>query len=122
MGSVIASEAAKATDPSVRFHRAETADPPRARNHRSRRVGVGARWRPDRPFDESDLGRLDAPTLVVVGSNDNIGDPATWRASAGSMPAGQFELVDGAGHMPWFDAPDTVAGHVRRFLGLGTEP
>jgi 2-hydroxy-6-oxonona-2,4-dienedioate hydrolase len=82
----------------------------------------GARWRPDLPFDESDLGRVDAPTLVVVGSRDNIGDPATWRAFAGSMPAGQFELVDGAGHMPWFDAPAKVAGHVRRFIGVGAEP
>jgi pimeloyl-ACP methyl ester carboxylesterase len=81
----------------------------------------GAGWRPDLPFDEAGLGSITVPTLTVVGSNDNIGDPATWRAFAASMPAGQFELVDDAGHMPWFDAPEVVAAHVRRFLGVGAE-
>lgn len=76
----------------------------------------GGGWRGDLPFDEADLGRIAAPVLMVVGSNDNIGDPPTWRTFASSLPAGQFELVEGAGHMPWFDAPDEVAGHVRRFL------
>jgi pimeloyl-ACP methyl ester carboxylesterase len=76
----------------------------------------GARWRPDLPFDESDLGRLDAPTLVVVGSNDNIGDPATWRAFATALPNGSLEVIDGAGHMPWFDEPARVASLVSAFL------
>lgn len=76
----------------------------------------GRGWRPDLPFDAADLGAITVPALMVVGSNDNIGDPPTWRTFVSAMPAGRFELVDGAGHMPWLDAPDEVAGHIRRFL------
>jgi pimeloyl-ACP methyl ester carboxylesterase len=76
----------------------------------------GGRWRADLPFDEHALSRIAAPTLMVVGADDNVGDPATWRSFVSAMPHGRFELVDNAGHMPWFDAPDEVADHVRRFL------
>jgi pimeloyl-ACP methyl ester carboxylesterase len=76
-------------------------------------------WRGDLPFDEPALARIAAPTLMVVGTNDNIGDPDTWRTFVTAIPGGQFELIDGAGHMLWFDEPAVVAGHLRRFLGDG---
>jgi pimeloyl-ACP methyl ester carboxylesterase len=96
-------------------------DTPSMRNERAmvRHLLRGGTWRPDLPFDERALGRIAAPTLMVVGSNDNIGDPATWRAFAAALPDGRIELIDGAGHMPWFDAPVEVQAHLRRFLDGG---
>jgi 2-hydroxy-6-oxonona-2,4-dienedioate hydrolase len=76
----------------------------------------GNGWRPDLVFDESSLRAITPRTLVVVGSQDNIGDPSTWQRFTETLPRGRFELIDGAGHMPWFDAPDQVANYVRRFL------
>ena len=76
-------------------------------------------WRSDLPFDEQALGCIAAPTLMVVGSGDNLGDLPTWRSFTSAMPDGRFEPVDGAGHMPWFDAPGEVAGHLRAFLAGG---
>ena len=76
----------------------------------------GTGWRPDLPFDERALRRIAAPTLMIVGTNDNIGDPETWRAFVGAMPEGRFELLDGAGHMPWLDVTGEVADRLGRFL------
>jgi pimeloyl-ACP methyl ester carboxylesterase len=97
-------------------------DTPSMRNERAmvRHLLRGGTWRPDLPFDERALGRIAAPTLMVVGTNDNIGDPATWRAFAAALPDGRIEVIDGAGHMPWFDAPRDVAALVRGFLDGGS--
>jgi pimeloyl-ACP methyl ester carboxylesterase len=73
-------------------------------------------WRPDMPFDADALRRISTPTLLVSGSQDNIGNPETWSRFAGVMPNGEFAGIEGAGHMPWFDAPGEVANRVRRFL------
>ena len=93
-------------------------DTPAMRHERAmiRHVVRGSGWRPDMPFDERALGRIGAPALMVAGSNDNIGDPDTWRAFMAAIPDGRLELVEGAGHMPWFDALDDVAGHVDQFI------
>jgi pimeloyl-ACP methyl ester carboxylesterase len=32
------------------------------------------------------------------------------------LPRGELRLVEGAGHMPWFDDPGQVAAEVSRFL------
>jgi pimeloyl-ACP methyl ester carboxylesterase len=79
-------------------------------------------WRSDMPFDADVLRRISTPTLLVSGSHDNIGNPETWSRFVGVMPNGAFAGIEGAGHMPWFDAPDEVADRVRRFLAGDDEP
>jgi hypothetical protein len=38
------------------------------------------------------------------------------------LPRGELHLVDGAGHLCWFDDPMEVSGRVRRFLSAsGTD-
>jgi proline iminopeptidase len=61
-----------------------------------------------RSFDAVDLlRRIDAPTLVCVGTLD----PVTPVAAAGEIVdalapgVGRLEIVDGAGHFPWKDEP-----------------
>jgi pimeloyl-ACP methyl ester carboxylesterase len=54
------------------------------------------------------LGRIDAPTLVSVGELDPVTPLAAAEEIAGALPEGlaQLEVIPGAGHFTWMDAPD----------------
>jgi pimeloyl-ACP methyl ester carboxylesterase len=39
-----------------------------------------------------------------------------WRRVASRLPHGQLSIVEGAGHMPWFDDSIRVAKEVRDIL------
>lgn len=62
-----------------------------------------------RGFDVLDqLARIDCPTLVCVGELDPATPVAAAREIADALPAGsaRLEVIEGAGHFPWKDAPD----------------
>ena len=62
-----------------------------------------------RGFDVLDrLGAVDCPTLVCVGELDPITPVAAAREIANALPKGRsrLEVVEGAGHFTWKDAPD----------------
>jgi pimeloyl-ACP methyl ester carboxylesterase len=80
------------------------------------RVVGGSGWRPGITFDDAALGAIDAPVLLVYGTADPTGDVATWRAFGARLPNGSLEIIEGAGHMPWFDEPERVASAVAAFL------
>jgi pimeloyl-ACP methyl ester carboxylesterase len=81
------------------------------------RAVVGGRgWRPGLTFDDSELAAIKQPTLNVYGTADPVGSVDIWRRVVGVLPQGKLRLIDGAGHMPWFDDPSQVAGDVNRFL------
>ncbi len=82
-----------------------------------RRLVRGARWRDGFPFEDADLSRIDAPTRHIFGTADPVGGVATWRRMSEVLPQGELAVVDGAGHMPWFDDPVRVASLVDGFLG-----
>ncbi|HEX5012649.1 MAG TPA: alpha/beta hydrolase [Candidatus Limnocylindrales bacterium] len=84
-----------------------------------RAVLRGRGWRPDLPFGDETLGRIATPTLFLYGTNDGMGDVATWRRFAAAMPNARLEVVEGAGHMVWFDEPRDVASRINRFLTAG---
>ena len=72
-----------------------------------------------RGFDVVDqLARVDCPTLVCVGELDPFTPVAATREIVDALPSGgaRLEVVEGAGHFPWKDAPDRywplVAGFV----------
>lgn len=54
------------------------------------------------------LGRVDSPTLVSVGELDPVTPIAAAEEIVGALPEGiaQHEVIDGAGHFTWMDAPD----------------
>jgi len=81
-----------------------------------RRVVAGSGWSPRLVFAPDDLAAIGQPTLMVYGSADPVGSTALWRRVVGMLPAGRLEVVDGAGHMPWFDEPARVASLVSAFL------
>lgn len=54
------------------------------------------------------LSRVDAPTLVSVGELDPVTPRGAAEEIARALPQGiaQLEIVEGAGHFTWLDAPD----------------
>jgi pimeloyl-ACP methyl ester carboxylesterase len=78
-----------------------------------------------RGFDVLDnLQRIDCPTLVCVGELDPITPVSGAReiADALSVGIGRLEVVEGAGHFTWLDAPDLYWPLVTAFVMSTTGP
>jgi pimeloyl-ACP methyl ester carboxylesterase len=76
----------------------------------------GKSYRPGLTFEAAELAAIRHATLHVYGTSDPVGSADIWRRVAGVLPRGQVRLLEGAGHMPWFDDPGKVAREVRRFI------
>ena len=77
----------------------------------------GKSYRPGLTFDDAELAAIRHPMLHVYGTADHtVGSAEIWGRVADALPRGELRLVEGAGHMPWFDDPDGVAKEVGRFL------
>jgi pimeloyl-ACP methyl ester carboxylesterase len=63
------------------------------------------------------LGRISVPTLVLWGASDGVAPPDYGRGYAALIPGARFALIDGAGHHPERERPDTTARHILDFLG-----
>jgi pimeloyl-ACP methyl ester carboxylesterase len=77
----------------------------------------GRNYRPGLLFDDAELAAIAQPTLMVYGTADPVGGVELWRRFTRTMPAGELDLLDGAGHCPWLDDPSHVASQIRRFVG-----
>ena len=70
-------------------------------------------------FDASDrLGRIQAPTLVIVGEQDLLTPPWVAREVADGIPGAGFEIVtgDGSSHVLPLERPDDFNQLVMNFL------
>ncbi|OZC54785.1 alpha/beta hydrolase [Rhodococcus sp. RS1C4] len=63
-----------------------------------------------------ELSSLDVPTVVIAGSEDSITPSDLGREVADSVPGAEFDLLDGVGHLSTLEAPDAVAGVLRRWI------
>ena len=54
------------------------------------------------------LGDLACPTLVLWGLEDPYIGAEFGRAYAAALPNAELVELDGAGHWPWIDRPETV--------------
>jgi 3-oxoadipate enol-lactonase len=63
------------------------------------------------------LARIAAPTLVVAGTADAVVDPRNAQLLAEAIPNARLELIDGAGHLPFWERAAEFAALVERFLG-----
>jgi len=85
------------------------------------RAVVGLRgYRPGLTLTASELRAIEHPTLLVFGTADPIGTADLWRQTVARLPRGELHLLDGGGHVPWFDAAANVAARVNRFLVPGS--
>jgi pimeloyl-ACP methyl ester carboxylesterase len=72
-----------------------------------------------REFDVLDqLPRIDCPTLVSVGELDPVTpvDASTEIIAALKPSLGRLEVIEGAGHFPWLDAPEPYWSVVEDFV------
>jgi pimeloyl-ACP methyl ester carboxylesterase len=60
---------------------------------------------------------LPVPTLFLWGDADAFAPPSRGREVAARMPDARFEILRDAGHLPYVDWPDAVAGAINGFLG-----
>jgi 3-oxoadipate enol-lactonase len=69
-------------------------------------AACGALKRADlRPY----AGRIQAPTLCLVGDEDGSTPPALVKEMAALIPGSRFEIIEGAGHLPNVEKPEVVA-------------
>jgi len=77
----------------------------------------GKSYRPGLTFDDAELAAIRQPTLHVHGTaEETVGSAESSQCVADALSHGELCLVEGAGHMPWFDDASRVAEEVRGFL------
>jgi pimeloyl-ACP methyl ester carboxylesterase len=72
-------------------------------------------------FDVLDqLERIDCPTLVCSGELDPMGSVAAAHEIVDALPPGigRLEVIEGAGHFPWKDAPDRYWPVLKDFVSF----
>ena len=62
------------------------------------------------------LGAIEAPTLVVHGTEDAVVDPRNAELLAEGIEGARLELMEGCGHLPNWEQPERFAAVVREFL------
>lgn len=73
-------------------------------------------FRPGLTLDDTDLAEVKAPTLMIFGTADSTGDPSIWQRFVDQLPLGELKVLEGLGHMPWWDDPQLVGHEVATFL------
>jgi pimeloyl-ACP methyl ester carboxylesterase len=63
-----------------------------------------------------ELPALATETLFLWGDRDIFAPPASGRDACERMPDARLEVVPGAGHLPWLDAPETCTAAIVDFL------
>jgi 3-oxoadipate enol-lactonase len=69
-----------------------------------------------RPDSTGLLGRISAPTLVVVGEDDAISPPEVARSLVGSIPGARLMVVAEAGHLSNLESPERFNDALANFL------
>jgi len=65
------------------------------------------------------LGDIRTPTLVIHGTEDKILDVANAPLIAAQIPGARLELLEGAGHMFWWERPALAARLLREHAMTG---
>ncbi len=79
-------------------------------------------------FDErldmtpDELAAIRQPCLVLVGTDDPVGDDTVGRELAAALPSAQVVVWPSAGHLPWLDDPVGFGSLVSDFLGDAGAP
>jgi 2-hydroxy-6-oxonona-2,4-dienedioate hydrolase len=63
------------------------------------------------------LGTVEAPCLIIVGTDDPVGQEEVAQTLASLLPDAAVEVWAGAGHLPWLDDPQRMAASIGAFLG-----
>lgn len=69
-----------------------------------------------RPDSTPELGRIQVPTLIVVGEEDVIAPPAVARAMEAAIPGARLVVLRGAGHLSNLEEPAAFNEALASFL------
>jgi pimeloyl-ACP methyl ester carboxylesterase len=72
-------------------------------------------WQPGVETPIEELGKLKAPTLLIWGDKDPLGDTQAAQQTADAIPQSQLVIVR-AGHGPWLGQPKEVAKRITQFI------
>ncbi len=73
-------------------------------------------WTERIPDTRHRLAEITTPALVVIGTSDAPGLVELSAHLAESLPRAELVELDGTGHLPSMERPDTVAALLRKFL------
>jgi 3-oxoadipate enol-lactonase len=79
-------------------------------------AAAAQRARADRPDRTPDLASVDVPTVVVVGSDDELTPVAEAAAMAERVPGADLVVVEGAAHLPNLEHPAVFDAGLERLL------
>jgi pimeloyl-ACP methyl ester carboxylesterase len=82
---------------------------PRLAGYMNERLQRADRWLPP-------LTRLEAPALILWGTEDPVAVPAIARRLHAELPHSRLQWLQGVGHYPQLEAPEEVAARIREFL------
>ena len=107
-------DANRIPDEFIEWHLALTRHTESMRHERTmvRAVLQRGRFVPDLHFDGERASSVKPPVLMIVGSNDPVGSVDVWTRFTSALPRGQLRVVEGGGHLPWWDNPTAVAGWI----------
>ena len=80
-------------------------------------AGVFESLKAERPRLEAALGGVQVPLGFVAGARSPMPYDQAAAATARAIPTAWLEVVDGAGHFPWFERPGCVRAALRRLTG-----
>jgi pimeloyl-ACP methyl ester carboxylesterase len=78
-------------------------------------------WRSLPLLSLAEIAEVHAPTLVIVGSQDDI-ELQHSRSMVQAIAGAELAVIPGAGHAVPRDAPEAVARHIKRFLAEDRVP
>lgn len=79
-------------------------------------AAAAQRARADRPDRAADLAAVTVPTVVVVGSADELTPVAETAAMARQVRGAELVVVDGAAHLPNLESPERFDAALERLL------
>lgn len=71
---------------------------------------------PDINFLLLDLGRIQAPTLVLWGEKDRVLNPENAKVFKQYIPRSELVILPNVGHVPMIEVPEQSAAAVRQFI------
>lgn len=77
-----------------------------------------------RRFDAgTEVSAIRCPTLVCVGELDGMTPPPCAEEIVAALPpgVGRLEVIPGAGHFPWLDAPEQYWERIADFVSPGND-
>ena len=67
-------------------------------------------------IDAAQLQQVKQPTLFLLGSKDTFAPVETGKQIAAAIPDCQFQVIPGAGHLPWLENPQVCGGYINGFI------